>query len=95
MRKSYLSQLLMLALLAWAIPASAADTLVVVMERQDGGKQIHHKVIDPVDCRQVVERLRSNGPFMLTLNLQKRTTGRVIEAHCVLPDGSIEPRAKR
>jgi hypothetical protein len=59
--------------------ASAADTLVVVMERQDGGKQIH---------RQVVERLRINGPFILTL-------GRVFEAHCVLPDGSIEPRAKR
>jgi hypothetical protein len=38
MRKSYLSQLLMLALLAWAIPASAADTLVVVMERQDRTK---------------------------------------------------------
>jgi hypothetical protein len=68
------------------------DILVVLLEEANGKRSVHYQASP--NCNNFLmdfRRLTSAGkPVMLTFQAPPKVTGRVFDAHCVRPDGSIQ-----
>ena len=75
-------RLILLAALVIPVQALAGEThtLHATVEHEDGTRHIHTQPIDPVDCRQVVDRIRTRGPFRMRIG--EWATGKVVDAKC-------------
>jgi hypothetical protein len=99
LKKLLASLLILTALIGSAI--AKTDVMMVFLEDGDwektnketkkwiptGTKSLHHQPTDHEDCVDLLDRLKK-GPVILTLR-NPTATGRVIEAFCILPSGSI------
>jgi hypothetical protein len=74
------------AILATASTAAATDLMVAVIEDGAGHVTGHEQATGHDACVTLIEALRK-GPVILTLR-NPFAKGRVIEARCILPDGS-------
>jgi hypothetical protein len=99
MRKVFLVNVAALSVL-WASAAHAADVLVVLMQR-DGKPdkpEVHYQAVKEGNCAQLVAEFREQAKqglsIMLTFKAPPEATGKVLEATCILPDGSIGERFK-
>jgi hypothetical protein len=74
-----------------ASTAAAKDVLFVVLEEDDGTRSAHHQLSS--NCSEFLEGFRKatkdGSPVTLTFQAPPKVTGRVLEAYCILPDGSI------
>jgi hypothetical protein len=85
------------ALLATAIwllcptPANAAELLIAVLQDKEGKTSLHKITLIDGACTQLLtnfrEQAKNDRPISLTLP-QPDFFGTVIEAHCVMRDGS-------
>jgi hypothetical protein len=73
--------------------AHPAEIFVAVMQDTAGKTSIHHQSLKDGACVQLLTRFgeqAKNGlPIMLTFEESPQFTGKVVEAHCVMPDGSV------
>jgi len=79
------------------IQARATEVLIAVMNDDAGKTTIHQVNLKDTYCVALVNKFHEdakNGK-PITLTLPNPTfTGIVVEAHCVMPDGSIKPTFK-
>jgi hypothetical protein len=78
--------LILTATLTSAALADQTDVMVVVIESDNGRLSTHKQAASHNACSVLLEELRKT-PVLLTLR-NPYAKGRVVEAHCVLPDGS-------
>jgi hypothetical protein len=73
--------------------SSPKDIAVLVLEHQDKDRGLHYLRLPAETCDQLRKRLKTEGPFTLTLPPADKpgapNRGLVLEAFCVKPDGSI------
>jgi len=79
--------LILMATLTSAARADQTDLMMVVIENDNGHRTVHEQAVSHNTCSVLLEELRK-APVVLTLR-NPYAKGRVIEAHCVLPDGSM------
>jgi hypothetical protein len=91
MRKLPLTSIAALLLATGA--AHTAEIIVTVMQDTAGKMSIHHQALKDGACVQLVtrfgEQAKNGSPVMLTFESPPQFTGKVVEAYCVMPDGSI------
>jgi hypothetical protein len=61
--------------------------MLVLIESDSGHRTLHKQAVSHNMCSVLLDRLRKTS-VVLTLR-DPYAKGRVVEAHCVLPDGSI------
>ena len=62
--------------------------MLVLLEDDNGQKSMHDQAVAHEDCTDLLNQL-TKVPEMLTLRDDPTSKGRVIEAFCILPSGSI------
>jgi hypothetical protein len=82
----YLKKLLAIFLILTAL-IGGAIAKTDVLKWIPGTKSLHHQPTDHEACIDLLDRL-TKGPVVPTLK-NPTATGRVINAYCVLPSGSI------
>jgi len=96
MKKLLLSSVAALSVLN-ASAASARDLLLAVIQGKDGKPQAHYQLIQG-ECALLITKFREQAqrglPIVLTFEAPPKVTGKVLEAVCILPDGSIGERFK-
>jgi hypothetical protein len=88
----FISTLLATAIsLLCPMPANAAEVLLAVLQDKEGKTSLHKITLIDGACIQLLtnfrEQAKNDRPIWLTLP-QPDFTGMVIEAHCIMPDGS-------
>jgi len=91
MKKLLLAGVAALSVLCAAPGAHATETLLAVMRANNGKLELHQANLKDGFCTQLLanfeEQAKNDQPIWLTLPAPD-FTGMVIEAHCVMPDGS-------
>lgn len=85
--KSLLVAVSMTAIVIPLAHADQTDSMVVVLKDSNGHVAVRKQAAPHSTCVTLLEVLRKE-PVVLTL-LDPYAKGRVIEAYCVLPDGSL------
>jgi hypothetical protein len=67
--------------------ADQTDLMLVVIESDSGHRTVHDQAASHNSCSVFLEELRK-APVVLTLR-NPNAKGRVVEARCILPDGSM------
>lgn len=69
------------------------DVLAVVLQTNDGRRELRHQPSAPESCRSFLQNFaKARGvdlPVRLTIKAPPEVTGRVLEAWCIRSDGSI------
>jgi len=96
MKKLLLAGIAALSML-YASAASARDLLLAVIQGKDGKPEAHYQLIQG-DCALLMVKFREQAQWglsiVLTFEAPPKITGKVLEAACILPDGSIGERFK-
>jgi hypothetical protein len=96
MRKVLLAGVAVLSGLS-ASAANAADVLVALLLKKDGKVEVHYQTIQG-NCAQLLTGWREQAQQGLSIELTFRAppevTGKVLEATCILPNGSIGEQFK-
>jgi hypothetical protein len=91
--KLLLTSIVALFLTTGAVHAN--EILIVAMVDNHGLKSVHKVILKDSFCvlyvNRFVEQSKNGSPVTLTLP-EPDFTGRVLEAHCIMPDGSIGAR---
>ena len=76
------------------IQARATEVLIAVMNDDAGKTTIHQVNVKDGYCvgllKKFTEDAKNGKPITLTIEAPPKSTGIVVEAHCVMPDGSIK-----
>jgi hypothetical protein len=74
--------------------AEQRDVLFVVLEDDNGQKSAHYQQSPHESCSKFLAEFRkatrNHSRITLTFEAPPKVTGRVLEAYCVRPDGSIQ-----
>jgi hypothetical protein len=96
MRKMLLAGVAALSVLS-ASAAHAAEILIAAMIDNHGKTSGHQVTLKDTFCvilvNRFIEQAKNGQPVLLTLP-EPDFTGRVLEAYCVMPDGSIGAKYK-
>jgi hypothetical protein len=76
------------------IQARAAEILLAELSDDAGNVTVHQVNLKDTFCVKLLNKFKEdakNGkPITLTIEAPPKSTGIVVEAHCVMPDGSIK-----
>jgi len=76
------------------IQARAAEILLAELSDDAGNVTVHQVNLKDTFCIKLLNKFKEdakNGkPITLTIEAPPKSTGIVVEAHCVMPDGSIK-----
>lgn len=96
MRKMLLAGVAALSVLC-ASAASAKDVLLAILQIKDGKTEAHYQLVQG-DCALIITKFREQAQrglsITLTFEASPKVTGKVLEAVCILPDGSIGEQFK-
>jgi hypothetical protein len=81
-------------LAAGSASAEQKDLLVVVLEEANGHRSVHQQLSPHESCSKFLDEFRRSTreeyPITLTFKAPPAVTGRVLDAYCIHPDGTIE-----
>jgi len=91
MRLTTVAALLIVSSSASAEPDSGRDTLVIVLQRQNGARQTHSQSITAEDCSAMLRLFKESNekgqPLALELGGASRATVEALDVYCIKSNG--------
>jgi hypothetical protein len=80
------------AVLLTISPAAAKDVMVALMDNGRGAQEVHYQLVEHESCltvRSALKTLQKQHQKMQLTFVDPPFSGYVLEASCILPDGTV------